>query len=96
MDDQPQATRMANIDTESVKKQLRTFIYETYFFGDESEAFADDDSFMEQGIIDSTGVLELTAFMEEKYGFTIEDDEMIPANLDSLNNLISFIGRKTG
>ncbi|MCB2230481.1 acyl carrier protein [bacterium] len=85
---------MAAIDQATVRQEIRAFIYETYFFGDESEQFEDTDSFMEQGIIDSTGVLELTSFLEEKYGVTVEDDEMVPANLDSVANLISFIERK--
>ena len=50
---------------------------------------------MHTGIIDSTGVLELTAFLEEKYGFAPEDDEMLPANLDSIDNLVGYIQRKT-
>ena len=87
---------MAAIDQATVRQEIRAFIYETYFFGDESEKFDDSDSFMEQGIIDSTGVLELTSFLEEKYGVTVEDDEMVPANLDSVANLIAFIQRKKG
>ena len=84
------------LDPTQLKKELRDFIYETYFFGDDSEKFEDTDSFMEKGIIDSTGVLELTTYMEEKYGFAVEDDEMVPANLDSIDNLVSYIQRKTG
>lgn len=87
---------MAAFDPAVLKKELREFIYETYFFGDDSEKFADTDSFMEKGIIDSTGVLELTTFMEEKYGVTVEDDEMVPANLDSIDNLVGYLGRKKG
>jgi len=82
------------LDPTTIKKELRDFIYETYFFGDDSEKFEDTDSFMEKGIIDSTGVLELTTFMEEKYELTVEDDEMIPANLDSIDNLVAYIQRK--
>ena len=81
-------------DPTTIKKELRDFIYETYFFGDDSEQFEDTDSFMDKGIIDSTGVLELTTFMEEKYELTVEDDEMIPANLDSIDNLVAYIQRK--
>lgn len=87
---------MAAIDQATVRNEIRSFIYETYFFGDESETFEDTDSFMEHGIIDSTGVLELTSFLEEKYGVTVDDDEMLPANLDSVANLIAFIERKKG
>lgn len=86
---------MAALDIGSVKKDIRTFILDTFLFGDDSESFGDDDSFMEKGIIDSTGVLELTSFLEEKYSFTVADEEMIPDNLDSVNNLASFVERKS-
>ena len=83
-------------DPNQLKQELRSFIYETYFFGDDSEKFEDPDSFMEKGILDSTGVLELTPFMEEKYELAVEDDEMVPANLDSIDNLVAYIQRKKG
>ncbi|HUV30022.1 MAG TPA: acyl carrier protein [Acidobacteriota bacterium] len=85
---------MAATDIDTVRQQIREFVFETFLFGDESEAFANDDSFMEKGIIDSTGVLELTAFLEERYGITVDDEEMVPANLDSVDNLAAYIGRK--
>lgn len=82
-----------NIDT--VKSDIRAFILDTFLFGDDSESFDDGDSFMEKGIIDSTGVLELTAFLEQKYGFSVADEEMVPDNLDSVDNLARFVERKS-
>ena len=73
---------------------LREFIRENFLYGREPD-FSDDDSFLEMGIIDSTGVLELVAHIEGRHGFTIEDDELVPENLDSIHNLVKFIGRKT-
>ena len=87
---------MAATDTDTIRGNLRSFIVDTFFVGEESEDFADSDSFMEKGIIDSTGVLELTSFLEEKYQVTVEDEEMTPDNLDSIDNLVAFIGRKVG
>jgi acyl carrier protein len=87
---------MATIDLDTAKKELKTFILETFLFGDESGAFESSDSFMEKGIIDSTGVLELISFLEQNYGITVEDEEMIPANLDSIDNLVAFVQRKAG
>jgi len=84
------------VQQDSMRKELREFIVETFLFGDESETFENNDSFMQKGIIDSTGVLELTSFLEERYGVKVEDEELIPANLDSIDNLIGFIGRKQG
>jgi len=62
--------------------------------GEDDGKLSDDDSFMEQGIIDSTGVLELVAFIEGNYGIKIKNDEVIPDNLDSVSKLIRFIHRK--
>lgn len=76
-----------------VAQSLRRFIKENFLFGEET-TFSDDDSFLEQGIIDSTGVLELVAFLEEQYGMTIADEELVPDNLDSISNLVRFIASK--
>jgi len=75
-------------------QKLREFIQENYLFGREPD-FADDDSFLEMGLIDSTGVLELVAFLEREQGITIEDRELVPENLDSVNNILQFVKRKT-
>lgn len=83
------------IDVSIVRQQLRQFVVDTFLVGDEAANFTDSDSFMRKGIIDSTGVLELIAFLEERYGFAPEDDEMLPSNLDSIDNLITYIKRKT-
>ncbi len=87
---------MPQIETATLQTDIRDFIAETFFVGDESDELADTDSFMQKGIIDSTGVLELTSFLEEKYELTVEDEEMIPENLDSVANLVGFITRKMG
>jgi len=73
--------------------EIRQFIAENFLFGQEKE-FADEDSFLESGIIDSTGVLELVAFLDEKYGIAVSDEELLPQNLDSVANLAAFIARK--
>ena len=74
-------------------QQIRTFIIDTFLFGDDS-VLQEDTSFIQEGIIDSTGVLELITFIEENYGFKIQDDELVPENLDSLNNIRQFLSRK--
>ncbi|MBN2021978.1 MAG: acyl carrier protein [Pirellulales bacterium] len=73
---------------------LRQFIKDNFLFGREPD-FADEDSFLEMGLIDSTGVLELVAFLEREQGVTIEDRELVPENLDSINNILRFVQRKT-
>ncbi len=82
------------MNKESVRKDIREFIEETFLFGENTDSLKDSDSFMQQGIVDSTGILEVTSYVEEKYEISIENDEMIPANLDSVENLSNFITRK--
>jgi acyl carrier protein len=75
-------------------KQLRDYIVENFLFGDTETEFSDSDSFMEKGIIDSTGILEVITYIEENFDIKIEDDELIPENLDSIFNIVNFIDRK--
>jgi len=77
-----------------VKEKVRTFIIENYLFGDD-EGLEDNNSFLDKGIIDSTGILELIDFISEEFSITVEDDEMIPENLDSIINVTTFIGKKS-
>ncbi len=83
-------------NTEKVRNEIRKFIVDSYLLGDESVKFTDSDSFMRRGIIDSMGILELTAFLEQQYSITVADSEMLPTNLDSVENLIGFIKTKSG
>lgn len=87
---------MASIsgNEQDIKGKLRGFITETFLPSAGMNGFADDDSFMEKGIIDSTGVLELLEFIEETFRIQVEDEEVVPDNLDSLNKLTGFIQRK--
>ncbi len=77
-----------------MRDDIRRFIFENFLFGEPDDSLGDKDSFLEKGVIDSTGILELVAFLEEGFGVKIEDEELIPENLDSVNNLINFIERK--
>lgn len=77
-----------------MRNQIRRFIFENFLFGEPDDSLNDNDSFLEKGVIDSTGVLELVAFLEESFGIKIEDEELVPENLDSVNNLVNFINRK--
>ncbi len=75
------------------KDTITNFIIDNFLFGDD-EGLKDDVSFLEEGIIDSTGILELITFLEEEFSIEIEDEEMIPENLDSINNLLTFLETK--
>ena len=79
----------------SAAVKIRNYILENYLFTDDQNALRDDDSFLDKGILDSTGILEMIYFLEEQFGIKIDDVEMVPENLDSVDNLISFIARKS-
>ena len=69
---------------------LREFIVENFLFG-EANGFQEDDNFFENGIVDSTGILEIISFLEETYGFTIEDKELIPENFSSIKTIAEYL-----
>ena len=79
---------------ESVQEQLREFIFSNFLFGDSEDALEDSDSLIEKGVIDSTGVLELVSFIEETYGIRVEDDELVPENLDTIADLTAYVLKK--
>jgi acyl carrier protein len=76
-----------------IVEQIRKY-FEENFMIKWSETFSEDDSLLENGIIDSTGVLELVTFIEQKYGIKIADNELVPENLDSLTQIKKFVERK--
>lgn len=77
----------------TINEQLREFIVENFLYG-QTESFSDEESFLQKGIIDSTGVLELVTFVEQQYNIKVESQELIPDNLDSIANLRRFIAQK--
>lgn len=81
-------------DMSNIEK-VRTFIVENFLFGDDS-SLKNDTSFLQERIVDSTGILEIIAFLEEQFAIKIEDDELLPENLDSLDNIDVFLKRKLG
>jgi acyl carrier protein len=79
---------------EDVKSKVRQFIQDNFIMGSASAAFADSDSFLGRRIIDSTGFLELVSFLEETFAIRVADEEMMPENLDSLDNIDAYVQRK--
>lgn len=77
-----------------VEKKLRQIVTETFFVGGESGELAGDISFIDTGIIDSTGILQLVEFVEQEFGLKVDDEDLIPDNLDSINRLVAFVERK--
>ncbi len=78
----------------SIENSVRNYILENYLFTDDQSELVNDTSLLEKGIIDSTGIMELVFFLEEEFGIKIDDDEMVPENLDSVDNIVSFIKGK--
>lgn len=79
---------------QATRDKVKSFIASTFLFDTDEEALADEASLLEQGIIDSTGVLELVEWIEATFSIKIEDDELIPENLDSVTRLVQFISQK--
>ncbi len=79
----------------NVNNQIRNFIQQNFIYTNSENDLTDDQSFLDSGIIDSTGVLELVTFVEETFGIIVDDDELIPENLDSVEKLTQFIQRKS-
>ena len=76
-----------------MKDKIRLFIVENFLFG-KDEDLTDDSSFLEEGIIDSTGILELVSFLEEEFSISVDDEELIPENLDSIKNVVGYLEKK--
>ena len=83
----------STVSMQSIEQEIRQFITDNFLFGEEAD-LANDDSLLDHGIIDSTGVLELVAFLEDKYEIQIPDRELVPTNLDTVNRMVQFVNRK--
>jgi acyl carrier protein len=73
---------------------IRQFIVEQFLFGHGGSGLGASDSLVEKGLIDSTGILEMVSFLEKRFGIDVEDQELVPANLDSIERIVGFIERK--
>ena len=78
----------------TLRASLRRYVLENHLFTDDETRLNDADSFLETGILDSTGIMELILFIEEGHNLKVTDDEMVPENLDSIDNLVAYIERK--
>lgn len=80
--------------TETIAQEIKDFVVANFLFGQQGAGLPEDQSFLESGVIDSTGVLELVAFLEQRYGIAVADRELLPENLDSIQNVSRFVARK--
>ncbi len=82
--------QMEKMSGEQIKGKVQEFLKNNFLMGKDL-SLSDDDSFLEKGIIDSTGILELVSFVEGAFGFRVEDEELMPENFDSLSNITNFV-----
>ena len=80
--------------TSNVKQPIRDFIETSFLFREGREKLADGESLLDAGLIDSTGILELVSFLESEFGILVQDDEIVPENLDSVNQIAAYVESK--
>ncbi len=81
---------------DSLRRDLRAYVVQNFLFGKDDPSLGDEDSLMDRGIVDSTGVLEVIGHLEQRYGIQVLDEELVPENLDTVANLARFVARKSG
>lgn len=79
-----------------IEDDIRRFIAENFLYRDDTQGLESGQSLLAAGLVDSTGVLELVAFLEERFSFRIPDSDMLPENLDSIAGLVTYVGRRVG
>lgn len=91
-----ESTEMTSANTDSdVAGRVRAFLVDSFLLGDD-DGFGNDESLLDSGIVDSTGVMEVVSFLEESFSISVDDDELVAENLDSVERLAAFVQRKLG
>lgn len=80
--------------TSDLKQSIRTFIETSFLFREGREQLADDESLLGAGLIDSTGILELVSYLESEFGISVQDEEIVPENLDSVSQIAAYVASK--
>ena len=79
---------------QTIEQEIRSYIAKNLLFSNNGYPYADDTSFLEEGIVDSMGIMELVMFVGETFGITVEDEELVPDNFDSVSRVADYIRRK--
>ncbi|MCA9960494.1 MAG: acyl carrier protein [Chloroflexota bacterium] len=77
-----------------IKAKIRQYVAENFLYSSDGFHLSDDASFLEEEVIDSTGVMELVMFVEEEFKITVDDEDIVPENFDSVNQLAAYIAQK--
>jgi acyl carrier protein len=93
-----ESTEMTSTNTDSeaegdIAQRVRAFLVDSFLLGDD-DGFSNDESLLDSGIVDSTGVMEVVSFLEESFAIAVDDDELVAENLDSVDRLAAFVQRK--
>ena len=80
---------------EMVESKVRQFIVDNFLFGEGADGLKDEESLLEKGLIDSTGILELVSYLQRSFHLKVEDNEIIPDNLDSIHSIAGYVRRKS-
>jgi acyl carrier protein len=80
----------------NIRSELKQYIYDNILMGSDEDELEDDTSLLKRGVIDSTGVLELIAFLEQRYQIKVDNKDIIPENFDSLLNIENYLAKKSG
>lgn len=81
---------------QEIAQEVRSFVVDNFLFGEGNGQFSNDDSFFERGLVDSMGILTLVEFVKQKYAISIEDEEIVPDNWDSVQRIADFVQSKMG
>jgi acyl carrier protein len=76
------------------RRHIKKFVLQNFLFSEDETALEDHDSMIKKGIVDSTGILELISHLEETFAISVADDEMVPANFESIDAITAFLTRK--
>ncbi len=79
-----------------IKQQIREFIETSFLFREGRDGLGDNQSLLGEGLIDSTGILELVSYLESEFGIVVEDQDIVPENLDSVSQIVAYVGSKQG
>ena len=78
----------------TIQNEVRRFVVENFLYAQQAPDLTASDSLLDRGVMDSTGVLELVSFLQSRYGITVEDHELVPDNLDTLDRIVTFVQTK--
>jgi acyl carrier protein len=79
---------------EDIAQKIRMFVVDNLLFGQGDGRFSNDDSFLENGLIDSVGILTLVELVRETYAISVKDEELVPENWDSVHRIAAFVQTK--